>query len=145
MALALTLSELMLTTTGVRQVGHVSAKMAIGTAQPREEVVNFAIAKRGVTAFLLYVNRHRKKPRQQRCPGPPHSQRTDAATPKQRQKQLTSRGSVVTTWHHKLPEILCGLWRASDRLVKVRAQLEVRHRDVGPSAVPVRLSQYQPI
>jgi len=64
MALALTRSELMLTTTRVRRAGQVSAKTAIGTAQPREEVVNFAIAKRGVTAFLLYVNRHRKKPRQ---------------------------------------------------------------------------------
>jgi hypothetical protein len=64
--MALTLSELMLTTTGVRQVGQVSAKTAIGTAQPREEVVNFAIAKRGVTVFLLYVNRRRKKPRQRR-------------------------------------------------------------------------------
>jgi hypothetical protein len=64
MALALTLSELMLTTTGVRQVGQVSAKTAIGTVQPREEVVSSAIAIPGVTAFLPYVNRHRKKPRQ---------------------------------------------------------------------------------
>ena len=38
--MALTLSELMLTTTGVRQAGRVSAKTAIGTVQPREEVTS---------------------------------------------------------------------------------------------------------